>query len=283
MNPVTGLEAGRLFRSAVKDQRRIKQSPEFTYTFIQEAFKALAKGEGSFQIGEKQISVDQLGIHDLKALCKLSKKFFESQKNLTVSGELLSNIEKVKQNKQFTICFSDANGNKEYVGMPTKKLDSIKELIFLYENLEVESGACESLQKELRDEIKSNASILKKMRGTAKVKKAAFLAAGVVGSLGSFVGGILLMATGVTGPGGLALMFFGIMASVATATGGVMSVKSKLKRTQQAQDERIWAFELLKNEAAFQVFCQERGLDPQSVTVGALLKNRYKKVEVPKE
>lgn len=276
MNPIIGFEAGKVFRDAVKAQRRVKQSPEFTYTFIQEAFKALANGKGNLELGNKQINVKDLGFHDLKALCKLSKNFFESEKDLTVSDELLRNIETVKQSKQYKICLTDAKtGRKTYEGL--KNLDSVTDLIFLNENPEIESGVHLDLQNKLRDEIKTNASRLIKMRRTARIKKAVIVTAGVAVAIAAVAGAIALFAIGfVFTP--IALFIIGPSVSIWALVQAVNMVDRQVERAQRPQDNLIWAFELLKDANAFQVFCQQRELNPQSVTVESMIKNRYKKV-----
>jgi hypothetical protein len=277
MPQVIGYEARTLFSSAVKAQRRLveDQSPEFTLLFIQEAFKALADGKCDLQIKDQSLRVSDLSASEVSSLCSLSKKFFKKQKDLSVSGELLSHIEKVKHNKNYTASYVGDIDN-------IRSLNTIKELVYLNEMPETESGSCENLQKELRDEIKKHAITLKKMRRAAQFKRAAYFAAGVAGVIGSTIGFIALAATGAVG-GGIALFLVGCLASIGISIAGTEMVKRKVARAQHAQDERIWAFELLKDANAFQTYCQHHSLDPQSITVEELLKHRYLKVESAKE
>jgi hypothetical protein len=229
MSLVTGNEARVLFHSTLRDQIKWKESPEFTLDFIQDAFKKLAEAKGEFSIGEKAIRVRDLGTLEVNHLCGLCKKFFKKQENLTVNWELLSNIEKVKQNKHYTKTYGGDFDN-------IKNLNSVKELIFLNENPEVESGE----QKELLDEIKKHAVALKKMRKTARIKRAAFVAVGVAGVVGSVVGAFALLAAGVAG-GGFALLVLGMFTSITVSSMGIAWVNRNVERAQKAQDDRIRA------------------------------------------
>lgn len=272
MTIITGAEARALFHTTLNNQRRLKQTPEWTLGVIQEIFQKLAEAKGELAIGERSIRVEDLGTSEVNHLCRVCRKFFRNQENLSIDGKLLSNIEKVKQNKHYTESYGGEISN-------VRSLNAIKELIYLNESPEIESGTHVELQDQLRDEIKQKAQDLRKMRRNGRIKVAAFITGGVLGCIGSVAGGFALMAAGAAG-GGFALLFFGSLASIGASIGAALRVKSQVEKAQRAQDNRIWAFELLKDANAFQTHCQQRALDPESVTVEALIKNRDKKAVV---
>ncbi|MFV0339673.1 MAG: hypothetical protein ACK5MA_03450 [Parachlamydiaceae bacterium] len=92
MPQVIGNDARVLFQSTVQHQKTLKQTDKQALFFVQDAFKALAEGR-DFSIGERSIRVRDLGDGEIESLCKLGRKFFDSHKDLSVSADLLKNIE----------------------------------------------------------------------------------------------------------------------------------------------------------------------------------------------
>lgn len=251
-----------LFHSFVND----KQSPEFTLLFIETAFDALAEDKGDLEFKGRTLRVGDLGASEVRGLCKLSEKFFRREVNLPVNGKLLCDIEKVKGNERYIHIDFESIDN-------TERLNKIKELLFLNQKPEVAKGARTDLQNTLCDEIKENASTIKRMRRMEKVKRWIILTAMWVGIIVTIAGFFWLALSGYMG-GGIALFVAGTLASVGIATAGIERIKLKVKRAQWIQDARMWAYELLKDKKEFQSFCEERELDPESVTVTELLLSR---------
>jgi hypothetical protein len=275
MENVTGGEARCLFRFVMRDQIRLvgnrRQTPEDTLSVIQAVFKALAEKDTAFPILEdKSINLTDLDAMDIKRLCKLSEKFFKQEAHLTVSGDFLSHIENVKQNSQYTKAYDEVS-RRDIDN--TRKLNLIKELVLVNDTPEITTGAREDLRNDLLNEIKLNAPILEKMRRTTRIKKTVIKAAGIVAGAGLFLGGLILAVT--VFPLGIAIIFFGPLAVFWASFAGLRKLDQKLESALNAQDARMWAYELLSNKQEFEAFCQERNLDSVSVTFDELVEDRY--------
>lgn len=242
------------------------QSPEATLMFIETAFRALAEDKGDVQFKGQTFRVGDLSAAEVRGLCNFSEKFFRREVNLPVNGKLLCDIEKVKSNARFI--HTDFKNFEN-----TERLNAIKEWIFLNQTPEVEKGARPDLQKPLCSEIKRNAWAIKRMRRMEKVKRWLILALMWTGIISTIVGFFALALTEFMGAG-IALFVFGTIVSVGAASAGIEWVKQKVKWAQWLQDGRMWAFELLKDKDAFSTLCQERGLDPETVSLDELLKSR---------
>lgn len=261
MTVVTKTEAQLLFRSMVKHQRRLKQSSDYGYMFIEEAFRSLAN-KGIFEVGNKKINASDLGAMEVAGLCRLAEKFFKNEKNLAVSGELIRNIETVMHTNAYAY-----NQNIDNRG----KLNSLIGLVFQNEDIETDTGVRPDLQVELREVIRQMAQELRTTRRNARIKRAAFIVGGFAGVLGSMVGAFALLLTGAVG-GGLAVLVVGSLASITAALVGTGLAKRKVERAQKDLDKRISAFDMLKNEEKFHAFCRARSLDPATVALESLLK-----------
>jgi hypothetical protein len=263
MPQVTGNDARVLFQSTVQHQKTLKQTDEQALFFVQEAFKAMAEGQ-DFSIGERSIRVKDLGEGEMESLCKLSKRLFDKQKDLSVSADLLKNLETLNK--------------KSYAPSVHKQLENLKTQIYANEAPETNKGVCQALQSQLLKEIKENAPKIERMRFIQKIKSIAIVASIAIAGVGAAAGGIALVVL----TAGVGLAFLGGLLTIVGLAGAQFSpyiafplLKKgivKLSEEELLQKNRMRAFELLKDEAKFTAFCEAKGItDPASVTFEQLM------------
>lgn len=231
MNPLRSAEAKQMFLSYVKETRKGMDglvAEEKILSLINRVFSLLARNQGELEIEGHWVNVKDIGSEEVRALCKLANEFFKVHEDLHVPGELLANMEQVF--------------------WKSPELDSLKKQIYLNETIDVETKSpFETLQKQLRDEIKTNAVILKREEKKHNMKQRALAVGAAVGIVGAIAGGIALMALFSAG---FVLPFIGAILAIV----GVLSlmnprvfVLSKNEAEIQKQKDRMWAFETLQN------------------------------------
>jgi hypothetical protein len=261
MTLIGGDIARREFISAVNSKSKFveSQGPEDTLQFIQDTFKAIAAGEGTVSTGNNTLHVKELGDKELRALCRLSKKFFEVRKDLHLNGEFLANIQTVR--------------NQGHSFRTYWLLDPLKPQIYRNEIVDPTMGSPrEKLQTELLTEIKIKDDELSQHRFKKRVATIALTSA----STALIGAGIGLAVTGVGLGFGVALIMVG------TVIGALFippaASRSSIYAREKDQANRMWAFELLQNKDKFEAFCKSRGIeDPDNVTSEQLIKVRYNK------
>ncbi|MFV0339674.1 MAG: hypothetical protein ACK5MA_03455 [Parachlamydiaceae bacterium] len=267
MTLIGGDIARREFISAVNSKTKFVESqrPEATLQFIQDTFKAIAAGEGIVSTGNNTLHVKELGDKELRALCRLSKKFFEVRKDLHLNGEFLANIQTVR--------------NQGHSFRTHWLLDPLKPQIYRNEIVDPTMGSPrEKLQTELLTEIKTKDAELSRHRFKKRVATIALTSA----STALIGAGIGLAVTGVGLGFGVAFIMVGTLIGALFIPSAAS--RSSIYEREQDQRNRMWAFELLQDKDKFEAFCKEKGIkEPDAVTYEQLVKVRFKKSEVSKE
>jgi hypothetical protein len=262
------LETGKDFRTYVKAQAdRLKSIPndEKTLEFIKEAFQKIAAGRGTIVGGGHTFDVKDLNDKELRALCRLSKKFFDANKDMHLEGEFLANIQTVR--------------NRPHPHRTGKLLDPLRLQIYHNETVEPTlGGAREKLQTELLTEIKTKGIELEnKKKKTFLHRLIGWTGSGV--GLGVIFGAGLGVLTGVALTAGAMLILWGVIIAFVVITVGVYNTGNQsddIAELVREQEERIWAFELLQNKDTFNAFCEKKGIeDPENVTFDQLIDVRY--------
>lgn len=258
MLPLDGNIARREFLAAVSGKSKFgigQSQQEPTLEFIQDAFKKMAEGTGTVKVGEHTVNVESLKDKELRALCRLSKKFFNTQKDLHLNGEFLADIQRVR--------------NQHHSFRTRLLLDPLKSQIYRNESVDPKLGAPrEKLQTELLTKMKNldrEMADLKKRNLILKVTSVALAGAGVGGVIGTallFGASLLVLGTAV---------IFGVP---------LIGIYSKeQERTKQYYDKEfekeqcMLLFEVLQDQENYVKFCKDNGItDPANFSFEDLLK-----------
>lgn len=261
MTPLNGDIARREFLAEVSGKSKFgigQSQQEPTLEFIQDTFKKIAEGTGTVKVGEHTVNVESLKDKELRALCRLSKKFFNTQKDLHLKGEFLADIQSVR--------------NQHHSFRTRLLLDPLKSQIYRNESVDPKLGAPrEKLQTELLTKMKN----LDQEMADLKKRNLIFRIATVLG-VGGGLGGVI--GAGLVLGGTIGMLAIGTLALIAMPFIGIDLYRRDAVRTNTFIDKEnekeacMWAFELLQDPVKFDAFCAEKGVeDPDNVTFEGLL------------
>lgn len=217
----------------------------------------MADGNGTVQIGDKKIKVSDLGDKELRALCRLSKRFFDTKKDMHLEGELLSNIQSVR--------------NQAHSSRTRLLLYPLKSQIYRNETVDPKLGAPrEKLQTKLLEEMKKLDKEMAELKKRNLMQRIATVAV-----VGSTIGGII--GAGLFFGASHLLIAVAALALLAAPIIGFDLYKS-LERTDEYFDKEfekekcMLVFELLQNRENYEEFCVAKGvLDPDNATFDELI------------